>query len=215
MKGICTTKEYTMLNSSFSHTTDTKPADDIVRISEAAASTIAVDNHTVRVSADAHGVRYGRIAAATMLKATALAYDDDIDDIDDAVAIAAQAVTDIADIEISHTADIVSVIIDVVGADTIEYSTTPRTVDTIDDALAGTVIAEAGIGCIRSITIIGVDIDDVARAIIGDDVYDKLVGDVDYVALHAADAVEIVGMYDIDDPGAVLMAAAVSRAIVD
>lgn len=192
-----------------------KPVDDIVRISEAAASTFTVDDHKVRVSADARGVRYGRSAFSVMMKATALAYDLDIDDIDDAVAITAQAITHIAHVEISHTADIVSVIIDVAGAEPIEYAATPRTVETIRDAIEDTVVAEAGIGCIRSITIIGVDIDDVARAIIGDDVYDKLVGDVDYVAMHAADAVEIVGAYDIDDAGAVLLAAASSHALID
>lgn len=202
-----------MLNSSF--TAPTKPADDIVRIAEAAASTITVDDHTVRVSADAHGVRYGRVASMAMMSATALAYDLDIDDIDDAVSIAAQSVTDLADVEISHTAEVVSVIIDIAGSEPVEYAATPRTIETVCDAIEDTIVAESGIGCIRSITVIGVDIDDVARAIIGDDVYDKLVGDVDYVALHAADAVELVGMYDIDDPGAVLMAAAASHAIVD
>lgn len=193
----------------------TEPADDIVRISEAAASTITVDDHTLRVSADASGVRYGRHAAAEMLNATAHAYDLDITDIDDAVSIVAQSITDLADVEISHTSDIVSVIIDVAGAEPIEYAATPRTVDTVCDAIEDTIIAEAGTGCIRSITVIGVDIDDVARAIIGDDVYSMLVGDVDYAAVHAADAVEIVGMYDVDDPGAVLLAAATSHAIVD
>lgn len=190
-------------------------ADDIVRVSEAAASTLTVDDHTVRTSADARGVRYGRHAAGAMLKAAALAYDLDIDSIDDAVSIAAQAITDLADTEISHTADIVSVIIDVAGAEPVEYAATPRTVDTVCDSIEDTIIAEAGIGCIRSITVLGVDIDDVSRAIIGDDVYDKLVGDVEWVAVHAANAVEIVGMYDIDDPGAVLMAAAASHAIVE
>lgn len=194
---------------------DTTTADDIVRISEAAASTLTVDDHTVRISADARGVRYGRHAAAAMLKATALAHDLDITDIDDAVSIAAQAITDLADTEISHTSDIVSVIIDVAGADPIEYATTPRTVDTVCDAIEDTIVDEAGISCIRSVTVIGVDIDDVARAIVGGDVYDKLVGDVDWVALHAADAVEIVGMYDIDDTGAVLLEAAAAHAIVD
>lgn len=193
----------------------TSPADDIVRISEAAASTVTVDDHKVRVSADAHGVRYGRTAAMTMMTATALAYDLDIDDIDDAVSLAAQTVTDLADTETSHAADIVSVIIDIAGAEPIEYAATPRTVETIRDAIEDTIVAEAGIGCIRSITVIGVDIDDVARAIIGNDVYEMLVGDVDYAAVHAADAVEIVGMYDIDDTGAVLLAAAASHAIVE
>ena len=214
MNGIRQTMENIMLNSSF-NAANTNPADDIVRISEAAASTITVGDHKVRVSADARGVRYGRHAAAAMLKATALAYDLDIDDIDDAVSIAAQAITDLADVEISHTADIVSVIVDVAGADPIEYAATPRTVETVCDAIEDTVIAEAGIGCIRSITIIGVDIDDVARAIIGDDVYDKLVGDVDYVAVHAADAVAIASEYEADDTGAVLLAAAASHALVD
>ena len=194
---------------------DTTPADDIVRVSEAAASTLTVDDHKVRISADARGVRYGRAAAAAMMKATALAYDLDIDDIDDAAAIAAQSITDVADTEISHAADIVSVIIDVAGADPIEYAATPSTVDTVCDAIEDTLVAEAGIGCIRAVTVIGVDIDDVARAIIGDDVYDKIVGDVEWIAVHAADAVEIVGMYDIDDTGAVLMAAAASHAIAD
>lgn len=190
----------------------TAPADDIVRVSEAAASTLTVDSHTVRVSADAHGIRYGRTATMAMMKAAADAYDLDIDD---AVSIAAQSITDLADVEISHTADVVTVIIDVAGAEPIEYAATPRTVDTVCDAIEDTIIAEAGIGCIRSITVIGVDIDDVARTIIGDDVYDKLVGDVDYIALHAADAVELVGEYDIDDTGAVLLAAAASHAIVE
>lgn len=203
--------------SNISRYTDatTKPADDIVRISEAAASTITVDDHKVRVSADACGVRYGRTSFSVMMKATALAYDLDIDDVDDAVSITAQAITHIAHVEISHTADIVSIIIDVAGAEPIEYAATPRTVDTICDAIEDTIIAEAGIGCIRSITVIGVDIDDVARAIIGDDVYDKIVGDVEWIAVHAADAVEIVGMYDVDDPGPVLLAAASSHAIVE
>lgn len=191
------------------------PADDIVRISEAAASTITVDDHKVRISADARGVRYGRHAAAAMLKETALAYDLDIDDADDAVSIVAQSITDIADTEISRTADIVSIIIDVAGADPIEYAATPRTVDTVCDAIEDTIISEAGVGCIRSVTVIGVDIDDVSRAIIGDDVYDMLVGDVEWIAVHAADAVEIVGMYDIDDTDAVLLAAAASHAIVE
>ena len=203
-----------MLNSSF-NANNTRPADDIVRIAEAAASTVTVDDHSVRITAATHGVRYGRIAAETMMKATALAYDLDIDDVDDAVSIVAQAITDIADTEISHTADIVSVIIDVAGADPIEYATTPRTVETVCDAIEDTVISEAGIGCIRSITVIGVDIDEIARAIVGDDVYDKLVGDVDAVAVHAADAVELVCAYDIDDAGAVLMEAAATHALVD
>lgn len=193
-------------------TETTTATDDIVRVSEAAASTLTVDDHTVRVSSDAHGVRYGRAATMAMMKDTADAYDLDIDD---AVSIVAQTITDLADIEISHTADIVSVIIDVAGTDPIEYAATPRTVDTVCDAIEDTVVAEAGVGCIRSITVIGVDIDDVARTIIGDDVYDKLVGDVDYVPLHAADAVELVGEYDIDDTGAVLLAAASSHAIID
>lgn len=193
-------------------TTTTDHADDIVRVSEAAASTLTVDDHTVRVSADAHGVRYGRPDAMAAMQSAALAYDLDVDD---AVSIVAQSITDLADAEISHTADIVSVIIDVAGADPIEYAATPRTVETVCDAIEDTVVAEAGIGCIRSITIIGVDIDDVARTIIGDDVYDKLVGDVDYIALHAADAVELVGAYDIEDAGAVLMEAAASHALVD
>lgn len=195
--------------------TTAEPADDIVRISEAAASTVTVDDHTVRVSADAHGVRYGRHAAAVMLKETAHEYDLDTADIADAVSIVSQSITDLADVEISHTADIVSVIIDVAGADPIEYAATPRTVETVCDAIEDTIIAEAGIGCIRSITIIGVDIDDVSRAIIGDEVYDMLVGDVEWIAVHAADAVEIVGMYDIDDTGAVLLAAASSHALTD
>lgn len=214
MKGIRQTMENIMLNASFSHT-NTTPADDIVRIAEAAASTVTVDDHKVRITAATHGVRYGRTAAATMMKATALAYDLDIEDIDDAVSIVAQSITDLADTEISHTADIVSVIIDVAGSEPIEYAATPRTVDTICDAIENTIIAEAGVGCIRSLTVIGVDIDELARTIIGDDVYDKLVGDVDYVAMHAADAVELVGEYDIDDAGAVLMEAAASHALVD
>lgn len=193
-------------------TDTTAPADDIVRIAEAAASTITVDDRKVRITAATHGVRYGRAATMAAMQSTADAYDLDIDD---AVSIVAQAIADIADTEVSHTADIVSVIIDVSGADPIEYAATPRTVETVCDAIEDTVIAEAGVGCIRSITVIGVDIDELARTIIGDDVYDKLVGEVDYIAVHAADAVELVGEYDIDDAGAVLMEAAASHAIVE
>lgn len=195
-------------------TTTTAPAtaDDIVRIAEAAASTITVDDRKVRITAATHGVRYGRAATMAMMKDATDAYDLDIDD---AVSIVAQSIADLADTEISHTADIVSVIIDVAGAEPIEYAATPRTVDTICDAIEDTIIDEAGVGCIRSITVIGVDIDELARTIIGDDIYDKLVGDVDYIAVHAADAVELVGEYDIDDAGAVLMEAAASHAIVE
>lgn len=194
-------------------TTKITSTDEIITSESTATSVIDVAGMSVKISAEQDTVRATADALRKLLEQSATELDDDIDSPSDSSEIAISAIGEI-EWMLPFSYDVISLVIDVAGAERIEYTTGSSVTDGLEDVLRGSVIDVAGVDAIKSIECIGVKLGDVAREITGSEVFAMLVGQVDDVALRASDAVELVSELDIDDEDMLLAAAYKTGAIV-